>query len=330
MGTIPYTSLVSIPLLQGLRSLILDSMAKTLSGTSLRPSWTPNQDLDQFLHHWILRLHALLGENFAGAYLHGSLAVGDFDEASDVDFLVVLHDDIPEVGVDSIHRLHSELGRLPGPWAQNFEGSYAPAFAIRRLSTEPRDPPGEPRPDGVREPGMWRPEPFAYPFWFVSGDEKPARREYDNCHLVRWVVLEKGIRLAGPPANELIDPVSGDDLRREAAEILVGNRPRLSPELSWFQSAYGQASGVLTCARALEMLATGEVGSKRSAVTFAQSRLEPRWAELVAAAFAERSLSGESEYRHRRPESRAITDTIAFGQWAADYAAARLGGARTR
>jgi Domain of unknown function (DUF4111) len=284
--------------------------------------WTPHEDLNRLLQHWLVGLHRLLGGNLAAVYLQGSLAVGDFDAASDVDFLVVLHEDIPAAGVGVIHRLHQDLCRLPNPWARSFEGSYAPAFAIRRLCTTPRDPPGQARPDGVREPGMWRSGPFAYPFWFVSEDEPAVRREYDNCQLVRWVVREKGLCLAGPPGQALIDPVSGDELKREAAQILAGNLERLSPELAWFHSTYGQASGVLTCARALEMAATGEVRSKRSAVAFAQAHLEPRWARLVSAAFAERARSAAQPHPVRRPQARAVADTIAFWQWAARNTAA--------
>lgn len=297
-------------------------MAKSLAGNPPLRAWTPHDGLNRLLHAWLCSLHDLLGENVFGAYLHGSLAVGDFDAASDVDFLVVLRDDIPAARIAPVHRLHAKVCRQPGRWARSLEGSYAPAFAIRRLATVPRDPPGEPRPDGIREPGMWRPGPFAYPFWFVSEDEPPVRREYDNCQLVRWVVREKGIRLAGPPAETLIDPVSGDDLRHEAAQMLAGNLARLSPELGWFASAYGQASGVLVCARALEMAVTGEVRSKRSAAAFAQARLEPRWAELVAQAFAERSRSAAQPGGGGRPQARAITETIAFARWAAEQTAA--------
>ncbi len=35
-------------------------------------------------------VQAALGDNFVGAYLHGSFAVGDFDQHSDVDFIIVV------------------------------------------------------------------------------------------------------------------------------------------------------------------------------------------------------------------------------------------------
>jgi hypothetical protein len=282
--------------------------------------WTPDADLDDILQHWLARLQAVLGENLVGVYLQGSIAVGDFDEASDVDFMVVLHDDIPAAGLDPIARLHRELCRLPSRWAKNFEGSYAPAFALRRLSTEPRDPPGEPRPDGEREPGTWRPEPYAYPFWFVSEDSPPVRREYDNCQLVRWVLRENGVRLFGPPAATLIDPVSGEALRRETAEMLACNMERLAGDLSWFKTAYGQASGTLVFARALQTLETGEVRSKRSAVAFAGARLEPRWANLVTAAYAERARVAAGSQADGPADPEAVEETLAFGRWAAEQA----------
>jgi len=284
---------------------------------SLR-AWTPHDDLNVVLHDWIVRLHEVLGDNLVGAYLQGSLAVGDFDTASDVDFLVALHEDIPAARVDVLHRLHRE--GLPTAWAQKWEGSYAPVVALRRLSTEPRDPPGEPRPDGIREPGTWRPGPYAYPFWFLTADEPPVRREYDNCQLVRWVLRERGVCLIGPPAATIVDPVSADDLRRETAEMLACNMDRLAGDLSWLRTANGQASAALIFARALETLETGEIRSKRSAVSFARAKVEP-WADLVAAAFAERVRAAAESYADRPSDPNAVAETLAFGRWAAEQAA---------
>jgi len=284
-------------------------------------SWTPYADLNLVLQHWIGNLQAVLGENLVGAYLQGSFAVGDFDEASDVDFLVALREDIPGTAIERIQDLHRTLCMFPSPWARNFEGSYAPISALRRLSTEPRDAPGEPRPDGQREPGTWRPGPYAYPFWFVSEDERPVRREYDNCQIVRWVLREKGVRLLGPPPATLVDPVGAEDLRRETAEMLACNRLRLSGDLSWFGTVYGQACGVLVFARALETLETGEVRSKRSALSFAQARLEPRWAELVGAAFDARARHAADPDLDRPADPQAVAETLAFLGWAVEHSA---------
>ena len=284
-------------------------------------AWTPHAELNRVLQHWLRQLQVVLGENLVGAYLQGSLAVGDFDDASDVDFLVVLREDIPATDIERIHALHRTLYLLPSPWARNFEGSYAPVSMLRRLSTEPRDAPGEPRPDGQREPGTWRPVPYAYPFWFVSEDEPPVRREYDNCQLVRWVLREKGVPLVGPAAATLVDPVGPEDLRREMAEMLACNRVRLCGDLSWFKTAYGQACGVLVFARALETLETGEVRSKRSALAFAQARLEPRWADLVGAAFDARARRAAEPGLDRPADPRAVAETLAFLDWAVEHSA---------
>lgn len=285
------------------------------------PKWTGLAALDEFLRLWVRELQGTLGDNLVGAYLQGSLAVGDFDAASDIDFMVVLREDIPAGRIDPIVQLHRRLCAMDLSFAKNLEGSYAPAARLRRLTTVPRDPPGEARVDGQREPGTWRPGPYAYPFWFVSGDDAPVRREYDNAQLVRWVLREKGITLLGPAPATLIDPVPAEALKREMAEMLACNAARLAGDLSWFRTAYGQASGALVFARALETLATGEVRSKRSAVEFAKDSLEPRWATLVADAFAERSRAADPAYADRPADAGAVAETLAFGRWAAQQAA---------
>lgn len=296
-------------------------MANFPGNTPPHHAWTPNADLNLALQHWLGLLQAALEENLVGAYLQGSLAVGGFDKGSDVDFLVVLREDIPSTDIERVHAVHRNLCMFANPWARSFEGSYAPMSALRRLSTEPRDAPGEPRPDGQREPGTWRPGPYAYPFWFVSEDERPVRREYDNCQILRWVLREKGVRLLGPPADALVDPISAEDLRHEMAEMLACNQTRLAGDLSWFRTAYGQASGALVFARALESLATGEVRSKRSALAFAHARLEPRWSELVSAAFDTRSRHAADPSLDEPADPKAVADTLAFLDWAVEHSA---------
>ena len=50
---------------------------------------TPYADVNAILADLLARVQAVLGENFVGMYLYGSLATGTFDpESSDIDFLV--------------------------------------------------------------------------------------------------------------------------------------------------------------------------------------------------------------------------------------------------
>jgi hypothetical protein len=48
-------------------------------------------DLNALLVDFVGRVRTILEDNFCGAYLQGSFAVGDADEHSDVDFIVATH-----------------------------------------------------------------------------------------------------------------------------------------------------------------------------------------------------------------------------------------------
>ena len=164
-----------------------------------------------------------LGDNFVGAYLHGSFALGDFDTHSDVDFIVVTGEDLSP---DALERVADAAPRAasrhrPRGRAQ-LEGSYAPAAIIRRRSSEPRDPPGEPRADDWVDPetsGLLRPE--VYPFWFIgNGRDQLVRSEHDNREIPRWILRERGVVLAGPSPRGLIDPVTPEALRAEVRTLI--------------------------------------------------------------------------------------------------------------
>jgi hypothetical protein len=53
-------------------------------------------ELDAVLAQLVAGLRATLGDNLVGVYLQGSFAVGDADEHSDVDFLVVIERELTE------------------------------------------------------------------------------------------------------------------------------------------------------------------------------------------------------------------------------------------
>src|SRR5438132_4942806 len=66
-------------------------------------------------------------------YLQGSFAIGDFDIYSDVDFLIVLEEDVSDVLLPELQSLHRQVFGLPSAWAQHLEGSYLPKAALRHL-----------------------------------------------------------------------------------------------------------------------------------------------------------------------------------------------------
>jgi predicted nucleotidyltransferase len=60
--------------------------------------------------------------NFSGVYLQGSFAVGDFDEHSDVDFVVVVERALHLREVEDLQVMHGELFDSGPEWAKHAEG----------------------------------------------------------------------------------------------------------------------------------------------------------------------------------------------------------------
>jgi hypothetical protein len=274
---------------------------------------TPYADLNAVLAELVQRARTLLADNFVGAYLQGSFALGDFDERSDLDFVVVTQEDIPRDQVPALQAMHDALHALPSPWARRLEGSYAPKAILKRWSTTPRDPPDDPRPEGWTDPGTSGMAPRVYPFLFLGNGERVlVRSEHDNTQVVRWILREKGVVLAGPNPRGLVDAVLPEALREEVKSLL--DRLDIMDEPTITETMWVQCFMALMTARMLYALATGRIGSKKMAVTFAKQRLEPRFASLVERAWREREARPEEEaelraYFHAKadPDDAAMT-----------------------
>ena len=73
------------------------------------------------------RIQAILGSQFVGMYLYGSLAIGDFDpQGSDIDFLVVTEGDLAETQFTSLQEMHKQFDGSGSPWAGRVETAYIP------------------------------------------------------------------------------------------------------------------------------------------------------------------------------------------------------------
>jgi hypothetical protein len=279
---------------------------------------TPFAGLNAVLQHLVDNVSAILGENLIGAYLQGSFAVGDADEHSDCDFIVVIRRDLSADEVAALQAMHAAIHELPfEPWRHRLEGSYAPADVIRRLSPEPRDPLGEPpRAADWGDPGMGGAPARFYPFVYLDhGARTLVRSEHDNSQVVRWSLREKGVVLAGPDPRELVDPVSADMLR---AEVRATMDLCLSLGLEPMHMKAWQAFWVGLYCRMLHTLATGHVWSKKAGAAWALTHLDPAWGPLIARAQAIKE--GPRDEAMTAPDAADVAATRAFVRYAIERA----------
>jgi aminoglycoside adenylyltransferase-like protein/nucleotidyltransferase-like protein len=284
---------------------------------------TPYAGLNTVLSHLVEGARAHLGDNFVGAYLQGSFAVGDFTPYSDCDFLVVTRRDVTRDELPALQALHAAIHELPVPyWSSALEGSYAPADVLRRFATEPRDPPGEPRADDWADPGTSGSPPLAYPFWYLDhGARTLVRSEHDNTQVVRWCLREKGVVLAGPDPRELVDPVGPEALK---AEVRATMHRWLALGLQPMHLVAWQAFWVGLFCRILHTLETGEVTSKKAAMSWAQGALDPQWRGLIARAQAMKK--GDPDDADRPADPAEVAATHAFVAYAVAVAERHGGG----
>jgi hypothetical protein len=219
-------------------------------------------DLNEVLNELVEGVQAALGENLVGVYLQGSFAVGDADEHSDVDFIVVTHAELTDAQAEELQALHRRLYALDTPWAQHLEGSYISKQKLRHV-------------DPAKSPLLY----------LDNGATELVWDNHCNTAIVRWSLRERGVVLAGPEPRELVDPVSmadlADDVRvatDEWSEWLASNTLRRR----------AQGVLVLTLCRMLHTLETGRVASKREAGQWALSALDGEWSELIGSALEDR------------------------------------------
>ncbi len=224
---------------------------------------TPYPELNAVLDELIGKVVATIGETFVGAYLQGSFAVGDFDRYSDVDFIVVTDDHLATGDVLALTAVHGEIFRLASPWAQHLEGSYFPLTVLQ----------------GHRQPGE-------QPWYLDHGSEVLVRSDHCNTSVVRWVVREHGIVLAGPPPATLLDPVPVEVLRREISETIRDWGTQILTDPSQYRNRFYQGFIVLSYCRMLHDLFAGCPSSKRVGAEWAKRRLDPEWSRLIDRAWS--------------------------------------------
>ncbi len=213
----------------------------------------------------LLLLHIsqeILGENILAMYLHGSLATGDFnkEKGSDIDFLVVLDKEVSDATIQQLREMLGVLAKHDPELSKKLEGSYVPKGWLKS-----NEPPKKVRPY-INGGGL-----NLYPYGYEWVLEK-------------FLIIEKGIVIFGPPPSQFIEPVSADNVRRANVKILIGDwQPMLSEESSRLKDGGYQAYAVLTMCRCLFLFANNEMASKPTAIAWVKEKF-PKWKKFVEVA----------------------------------------------
>jgi predicted nucleotidyltransferase len=225
---------------------------------------TPYPEVNAVVNELLENVKEILGGQFAGMYLFGSLAIGDFDRESDVDILIATKDEISGGQFAALQAMHARLAEMDTWCAAQLEVSYIPLPALRCYD-----------PNRNSHPRL---------------DRGPGERLYTMRHDQDWVVQrhilrEKGICVEGPVLQTLIDPVSPDDMRKAMNPVLHDWLAGLLDDPSQIEGRGYQSYIVLTICRVLYTLRSGEVASKPAAARWAKEALDVRWRPLIERAW---------------------------------------------
>ena len=223
---------------------------------------TVYQDVNAFLNLMLDNLEPILGDQFVGLYLGGSLAIGDFNpDRSDIDFIAVTAGELPPETITALEEMHTRLWATGGKWAKRLDGSYVPQQVLR----------------------CWTPEHAPCPF--VEEDSFQVT-DQGSAVIQRHIIRQYGVIVAGPSPRTLIDPVDADDLRTAIRDMLERWwRPQLD-DPTWVHQSKKQPFAILTMCRALYTLEHGVLCSKPVAARWVQEVTGKQWTTLIEWALA--------------------------------------------
>ena len=240
---------------------------------------TPYADVNVLLYVLLAKVQAILGVQFVGLYVYGSLSLGDFDPASsDIDFLVVTEGEIEHEAFELLREMHATIAASELVYARRVEGSYIPRQALRRYD-----------PDNARHPTIGSDWPFQVGF------------HKENWIIERFILRQQGVTVYGPAPATFIDPIEREEIHAAVCKHLKDFWRLQLDQAAWLRPRHYQAFAVLTLCRALYTLRCGVVGSKPQAAAWAQEAY-PRWKPII-----ERSLLWR---RHHIDDD--LTETLAF------------------
>jgi len=258
----------------------------------------PYPELREVLDTFVGSIKMELAENLIGIYLVGSIASGDFDLDSDVDFLVVTKAELTEANIKSLQDIQIKIHDIDCYPAKHLEGSYISISDLNDRST-------------VGEKVL---------YYFDNGSTVFEQSVHDNQWHVRWILRERGITLVGQEPETILGPIPLDELfneiKRAMLKVMKLFEADMDRPLSFFNSRFGQSFVVLTYCRMLHTLHTGTVQSKRAGMKWAKQFVEPKWIKIIDQAWDERKDVRFGVKIGQRAEQKLLHETLEFIKYA--------------
>jgi predicted nucleotidyltransferase len=231
---------------------------------------TTYPDVNEIVNFLLKDVQDILGKQFIGMYLHGSLANGGFDEHSDIDVMVVTDGPLSHGTFDQLYKMHEMISVIDSPWRNQLEVSYIPKDALRRFD-----------PSNNKHPHLDR-----------GTDEKLHIIAHGSDWVIqRYILREHGVTVTGPQPKTLVEAVSPNDLRNAVTQGLpVWLNPILDHPAEISKRGY-QSFFVLSLCRILYTLRYGEIVSKPMAAEWAVDNLPSQWKPLIDRAWVGRQNS---------------------------------------
>ena len=252
----------------------------------------PYPELREVLSKFVDEIAAELGENLVGIYLVGSIASGDFDSDSDVDFIVVTHTELTEADMKPLQEIQIKIHDIDCYPAKHLEGSYISISDLNDWSI-------------VGQKKL---------FYFDNGSTMYEQSTHDNQWHVRWILRERGITLVGQKPEIILQAIPLNELRHEIKTSMFHVKRLFEDEidrpLSFFNSRFGQSFTVLTYCRMLHTLHTGTVQSKKAGMEWAKQFVDPKWVRLIDQAWNEREGVRFGIKIGQRAESTLLYETL--------------------
>jgi predicted nucleotidyltransferase len=258
----------------------------------------PYPELRGVLEAYVDEIKAELAGNLVGIYMIGSLATGDFDLDSDIDFLVVTKTGLTEKNTPALQAIQEKIHAMDCYPAKHLEGSF---ISIGDLNDW----------NAVGEKKL---------YYFDNGSTTIEQSDHDNKWHVRWILREHGITLVGQRPKTILQPVPLIELQNEIKATLLLVMKLFADEmdrpLSFFNSRFGQPFTVLTVCRMLHTLHTGTVQSKKAGAEWTKQFVDPKWANLIGQAWIERAGVRFGVKIGQRADPAALNETLEFIKYA--------------